>query len=161
MADLPVVEQPAHRSGALLDYLARRMRSAGQAVIEPLGLRSRHLIALTVLRDHGASSQIHLAQSLDVDRTNLVGLLNDLESAGLIERRRSTEDRRRHDVELTTVGRERLAVAEMRLGAVEDVVLAALTWEERETLHALLAQAASGLIDSSAECPTALPADGC
>ena len=160
MTDLPVVEQPVHRSGALLDYLARRMRSAGQAVIEPLGLRSRHLIALTVLRDHGASSQIHLAESLDVDRTNLVGLLNDLESAGLVERRRSTEDRRRHDVELTTVGRERLAQAEMRLGAVEDVVLAGLDRGQRETLHALLAQAAGDLIDGG-QCLGDPPADGC
>ncbi|HEY3774774.1 MAG TPA: MarR family winged helix-turn-helix transcriptional regulator [Solirubrobacteraceae bacterium] len=145
MTELPVVEQPPQHSGALLDYLARRMRSAGVDVLEPLGLRPRHLITLTVLRDHGASSQSHLAEVLDIDRTNLVGLLNELEDARLVERRRSTRDRRRHDVMLTEAGRRALAQAEMRLGATEDMVLAALSPQERETLHHLLVRAAEGL----------------
>jgi MarR family transcriptional regulator, lower aerobic nicotinate degradation pathway regulator len=151
MTELPVVEQPPQHSGALLDYLARRMRSAGVEVLEPLGLRPRHLIALTVLRDHGASSQTHLADVLDIDRTNLVGLLNDLEDAGLVERRRSTQDRRRHDVVLTDAGRRRLAQAEMRLSATEDLVLGALSLPERETLHELLARAAEGLAGGNVE----------
>ena len=40
----------------------------------------------------------------------MVGLLNELESSGLVTRRRATEDRRRHIVELTNEGRETLAV---------------------------------------------------
>lgn len=145
MTELPVVDQPARRSGALLDYLARRMRTAGQAVLEPLGLRPRHLLALTVLRDRGASSQQHLAEVLDIDSTNLVGLLNDLESDGLVQRRRSVQDRRRHDVVLTGAGRERLAAAELRLGATEDLVFAALSADEREQLYELLYRAVGGL----------------
>src|ERR1700679_2189960 len=113
MTELPVVDQPPRRSGPRLDCLARRRRTAGQAVLEPLGLRPRHLLALTVLRDHGASGQQHLAEVLDIDRTNLVLLLNELERERLVERRRSEEDRRRHVVELTTTGRELLARAEM------------------------------------------------
>jgi MarR family transcriptional regulator, lower aerobic nicotinate degradation pathway regulator len=151
MTELPVVEQPPQHSAALLDYLARRMRSAGVEVLDPLGLRPRHLIALTVLRDHGASSQVHLAEVLDIDRTNLVGLLNDLEEAGLVERRRSAQDRRRHDVVITVDGRQRLAQAEMRLRAIEDMVLGALTGSERETLHALLSRAAQGLASRCTE----------
>lgn len=42
-----------------------------------------------------------------MDGTNVVGLLNDLEKERLIERRRSTEDRRRHVVELTDAGNAR------------------------------------------------------
>jgi DNA-binding MarR family transcriptional regulator len=45
---------------------------------------------------------------LRIERTNLVGLLNELEAAHLIERRRSGEDRRRHIVALTAVGARRL-----------------------------------------------------
>ena len=159
MTELPVVEQPAHHCGALLDYLARRMRSAGLEVLKPLGLRSRHLLALTVLRDHGASSQIHLAEILDIDRTNLVGLLNELEQAGLVQRHRSAQDRRRHDVVLTDPGRERLAQAEIRLGVTEDVVLAALSRPERETLYGLLARATEGLAGPSPAGPCAEPTD--
>ena len=96
---------------------------------------------MTVLRDHGESSQADLAGTLQLDRTNLVGLLNELETEGLIERRRSPEDRRRHTVVLTDEGRERLARAEFTLAAAEDLVLGALTAKQRDTLYELLHKA--------------------
>jgi DNA-binding MarR family transcriptional regulator len=144
MAQLHVVNQPAHRSGALLDHLARRMRLRAEAVLAPLGLRPRHLVALTVLRDRGGSTQQALAATLEVDGTNIVGLLNDLEAEKLIERRRSPEDRRRHVVELTDAGAKQLAKVECALAAVEEEVLGALDESQRETLYSLLQQAASG-----------------
>lgn len=144
MARLPVVNQPAHHPGALLDHLARRMRLRAEAVLAPLGLRPRHLVALTVLRDRGGSTQQALAATLEMDGTNIVGLLNELEAEKLIERRRSPEDRRRHLVELTDVGADRLATAECALSAVEDEVLGALNDSQRETLYNLLQQAAAG-----------------
>ena len=129
------------RSGALLDLLSRRMRAAGETALQAAGLRPRHLLAMTVLRDRGESSQADLAGTLQLDRTNVVGLLNELEREGLIERRRSPEDRRRHTVRLTEEGRERLARAEFTLAAAEDLVLAGLTAKQRDTLHELLAKA--------------------
>jgi DNA-binding MarR family transcriptional regulator len=129
------------RSGALLDLLSRRMRAVGESALQSQGLRPRHLLTMTVLRDRGESSQADLAGTLQLDRTNLVGLLNELENDGLIERRRSPEDRRRHTVVLTDEGRERLARAEFALAAAEDIVLANLTAKQRDTLYELLAKA--------------------
>lgn len=82
---------------------------------------------LTLLDLVGEQSQSDLAQALRVDRTNLVGLLNDLETADLIERRRSQHDRRRHTVSLTPAGTRRLADVRNALGAAEQRVLSALT----------------------------------
>lgn len=144
MTSLPVINQPLHRSGALLDHLARRMRMRGESVLTPLGLRPRHLVTLTVLRDRGGSSQQALAATLEMDGTNIVGLLNDLEAEKLIERRRSPEDRRRHVVELTDAGAQILAKAEFALAAAEDEVLGALSDEQRETLYHLLQLASTG-----------------
>lgn len=141
ITSLPVINQPTHRSAALLDHLARRMRLRSELALAPLGLRPRHLVALTMLRDHAGSTQQALSATLQIDRTNLVGLLNELEAQKLIERRRSTEDRRRHIVELTKVGESVLAKAEFALAAVEDDVLGALDDEQRETLYRLLHQA--------------------
>ncbi|HET6289277.1 MAG TPA: MarR family winged helix-turn-helix transcriptional regulator [Amycolatopsis sp.] len=143
MPELPVVNQPPHRCGALLDHVTRRIRLRSESVLAPLGLRPRHLVALTVLRDLRGCSQQDLAKTLEMDGTNVVGLLNDLESANLIERRRSPEDRRRHIVELTDVGAKQLAKAEFALAAVEDEVLGALDTDQRETLYTLLYQATS------------------
>lgn len=153
MVSVPVVSAPTHRSGALLDHLARRMRVRSEAVLAPLGLRPRHLVALTVLRSRGDCTQQGLAATLEMDGTNIVGLLNELEAESLIERRRSPEDRRRHLVELTDAGAKQLAKAEVTLAAIEDEVLGALDESQRATLYTLLLQAARG---EETSCPTDL-----
>jgi DNA-binding MarR family transcriptional regulator len=156
IASLPVIQpKPQHRSAALLDHLARRMRLRAESALAPLGLRPRHLVALTVLRDGGRSTQQALSTTLQIDSTNLVGLLNELEADKLIERRRSSEDRRRHTVELTTAGAKRLTEAEFALAAVEDEVLGRLDDDQRETLYRLLQQATSADV---IECPSAADA---
>lgn len=119
------------------------MRLHAESVLAPLGLRPRHLVALTVLRDRSGSTQQALSSTLMMDRANVVGLLNDLEADGLIERRRSPEDRRRHTVELTEAGAHRLAKAEFALAGVEDEVFGALDAAQRDTLYELLRLAAS------------------
>lgn len=149
VASLPAADQSAHRSGALLEHLARRIRLRAESVLAPLGLRPRHLVALTVLRDRGGCSQQALAGRLEMDGTNVVGLLNELEADRLIERRRSPEDRRRHVVELTDAGLRRLEQAECALAVAEDEVLGALDATQRETLYHLLQQAATGDVLSS------------
>jgi DNA-binding MarR family transcriptional regulator len=156
---LPVLNQPPRRSGALLDQLARRMRMRAESVLGPLGLRPRHLVALTVLRDRCGSTQQALSSTLMMDRANVVGLLNDLEADGLIERLRSPEDRRRHLVQLTDSGARCLARAEFALAGAEDEVLAALDASQRDTLYELLQLAASGCPlppDDPAECAAAV-----
>jgi DNA-binding MarR family transcriptional regulator len=140
----------------LLDHLARRMRQGTELALAPLGMRPRHLLALTVLRERGGSTQQALSATLQIDRTNLVGLLNELEAENLIERRRSSEDRRRHIVELTSAGIDLLAKAEFLLAAVEDEVLSALDDEQRETLYSLLHEATSEHVVDCAEA-----VDGC
>src|SRR3954447_23273860 len=79
VASLPIVNQPAPRSAALLDHIARRLRLRAESVLAPLGLRPRHLVALTMLRERGACAQQALATMLEMDGTNVVGLLNELE----------------------------------------------------------------------------------
>jgi DNA-binding MarR family transcriptional regulator len=151
MSSRSVVNQPVHRSGALLDHLARRMRLRAEAVLAPVGLRPRHLVALTVLRARGGCPQQALAAMLEMDGTNVVGLLNELEAEKLIERRRSPEDRRRHVVVLTDAGAKQLAKVEVALAAVEEEVLGALDESQRETLYNLLLQAARGTVPSCTE----------
>jgi DNA-binding MarR family transcriptional regulator len=147
MTGLPVVNQSEHHHpSALIDHLARRMRLRAQAELAPLGLRPRHLVALTLLRARGGCTQQALATTLEMDGTNIVGLLNELEAANLIQRRRSPQDRRRHLVELTDIGAKQLERAECALSAVEEEVLGALDETERETLYNLLEKAAAGTV---------------
>jgi DNA-binding MarR family transcriptional regulator len=150
VASPPDTAAATHQSLALLDHLSRVARREADAARDPDGLRPRHLVGLTLLRDHGAATQQALAEALRLDPSNLVGLLNDLESRGLVTRRRDPDDRRRHIVELAPEGLTTLQAAERRLAAVEDRVLGALSAEERCTLHALLIRAAGGQLPAGA-----------
>jgi DNA-binding MarR family transcriptional regulator len=153
--DMSAVAPPERLSYPLIQHLSRRLRSDGDAeLFKTFGLRDRHLIALTLLREFGDQSQADLAATLRVDPTSLVGLLNELEAAGLVERRRSPQDRRRHTVALTSAGMGRLAEIERALAASEQRVLSGLDPTEQATLHALLQKATGSTTSWSDASPT-------
>lgn len=139
------------------------MQTDAEAEIASSGLRARHVIALTLLRDHGEQNQSDLAETLGLDPTNVVALLNELEADALIERRRSPADRRRHTVTLTPAGLHRLTEVEHLLAGVERRVLSSLTEDEQATFYKLLARATtsptcSEAIETSRMCMEAEPA---
>jgi len=131
---------PDYLVGVMMDYLLRRMRAEADRDLLPHGMKSRHAIALTLLRDFGEQSQSDLTQALGIDATGVVALLNGLEDEGLIERRRSLEDRRRHNVSITKAGLYRLAEIERVAGDLEQRILG-LKPKELAALHTLLAKA--------------------
>lgn len=68
----------------------------------------------------------------------MVMMIDDLEKAGLVERRRNPSDRRSHSIYLTEKGRDLLPELN-RLGlAVEKKFLEVLSHQERKTLAQLL-----------------------
>src|SRR6201987_5931454 len=93
----------AAQSLALLSHLARVGQREAETVL-PSGLRTAHLMLLTLLRDHGAATQTGLAEALRLDPSNLVGLLNDLERRGMVIRQHHPDDRRRHIVSIADDG---------------------------------------------------------
>src|SRR5690348_14586654 len=118
------------------------MQTEAEAELDGLGLRARHVIALTLLRDLGEQNQSDLAATLGLDPTNVVALLNELEADDLVQRRRSPQDRRRHTVSLTDTGLARLTEVENLLTCVERRVLEPLTPAEQQTLYRLLSRVA-------------------
>jgi DNA-binding MarR family transcriptional regulator len=115
-----------------------------RATEEVLGMNLKRYLTLSNLQGPGALPQQELCGLMHLDPNNCVLLLNDLETAGLIQRVRDQADRRRHIVEITPAGRKAVARAEQALGAVEEEVLGPLNAEERETLRSLLARALAG-----------------
>ncbi len=75
----------------------------GESKIRP-GLFSLLILA----RSNPGIAQIELGTHLGVDKASIVALLDRLERAGLIERRRSTRDRRRQGIFLTDAGSSEL-----------------------------------------------------
>jgi DNA-binding MarR family transcriptional regulator len=114
------------------------MRRQVEAAAAPLGLRARELLALQHLRDRGPAAQQALVELIGVDATNLVAILNSLEDAELIKRRRDRSDRRRAIIELSAEGEQVLAELDYSLQRLDDTLLVGLTAPEREQLKALL-----------------------
>jgi DNA-binding MarR family transcriptional regulator len=119
------------------------VKAAGAAFADlPGGPRGYQVLAAAAR--HDLDSQLALAQHLGVDRTVMTYLLDDLEGAGLIERRPDPADRRARRIVATTPGRELLRDLDRRLSEAEQQVLAGLKNEaDRRTFRALLQQLAS------------------
>jgi MarR family transcriptional regulator, lower aerobic nicotinate degradation pathway regulator len=128
----------------LIARLARVLRQRFEQVLTPLGLRQRHVVALSYLREHGPTAQQQLAERLRMDASSLVCLLNELEEDDLVIRHRDRSDRRRAIVELSSRGERALAGVDQAVQVVEDEMLASFAPAEREALHALLARLGAG-----------------
>lgn len=100
------------RLGYLLKHAQQRLARASAEALAPFGIDGHELAVLAVLAAEYPLSQVEVAGRLGVDRTTMVALVDGLEDQGLVERRRSPQDRRKNIVELTPEGRDCLDLAE-------------------------------------------------
>src|SRR2546423_13406511 len=87
-------------TGFLLKRLGWAIKDRTFAAFEEAGESPYHYGVLAVLEESARETQATIADALGYDRSWLVGLLDELEEAGLIERRRGPADRRPHPVSL-------------------------------------------------------------
>jgi DNA-binding MarR family transcriptional regulator len=127
-----------HWPGYLLTFIAEHAAERFEAAVAEYGIRSKHAQVLVVVDAEGPMSQRALGRRLRIDKSPMVGLLDDLEQLGLAVRRRSDEDRRVQAIHLTPKGRAVLdrvwEIADAENARTFDV----LDDAEREQLHALL-----------------------
>jgi MarR family transcriptional regulator, lower aerobic nicotinate degradation pathway regulator len=126
------------RPGFLLARLGFEIKARSIAEFAEEGFTPYDFSVLAVLEEGARETQATIADTLRLDRSQLVGLLDSLERRELIERRRDQQDRRRQAVSLTAAGRK----AHVRLRAIIDRIegefLAPLSSQEREQLQDLL-----------------------
>jgi DNA-binding MarR family transcriptional regulator len=139
---------------ALGTVMRNYLRAVGEVVADvPGGPRGYQVLA--ACGREGPRTQLALARQLGVDRTVMTYLLDDLQSAGLVERRPDPADRRARRVVLTETGGARLCDLERRLRDAEQHVLAPLMPEEQDVLRALLRRVAEVDPDTASACEVA------
>src|SRR6187397_3375771 len=95
-------------SAFLIKRLGMMIKESSLAALEPTGLTPQHHAVLSLLDEGTRETQGEIADTLGYDRSHLVGLLDELEDKGFVERKRDTADRRRQLVSLTAAGKEML-----------------------------------------------------
>ena len=126
----------------LLKRLGMAVKERALAAFESTGLNPQHHAVLSLLDEGARETQATIADALGYDRGHLVGLLDELEGKGFVERRRDPGDRRRHLVSLTPTGADALRELRSIAKSVEKEFLSPLAPDERRTLHALLLELA-------------------
>jgi DNA-binding MarR family transcriptional regulator len=131
-------EELVAQSLFLLKRLGIAAKEQSLDAYEQAGLHPYHYAILAALDAGTHETQGAIADALGYDKGQLVGLLDELEEAGLVERRRDQADRRRHVVEMTPAGKKQLERLRRLAAQLEDDFFSALSADERAQLHALL-----------------------
>ncbi len=136
-ADRPP-EPLADYPGYLMNWVANRSRRSFVEALAPLGLRPQQYGLLAIAASHPGVAQQRLAELAQIDPSSMVALLDELEAAGLAERRPYDEDRRKRAIHLTAHGERTLAQAREVAKQVGGDLLAPLTVAERAEFTRLL-----------------------
>ncbi|MFI6488469.1 MarR family winged helix-turn-helix transcriptional regulator [Streptomyces sp. NPDC050564] len=127
---------------ALPSWLLGRAAARGRALVaEALaaeGVKMWHHVVLSAVSDLGPVAQAELGRSIQLDPKDLVGILNDLQSAGLVVREPDPKDRRKNAVSLTEEGARLLERCETAARRANDTLLAPLSAAERDQFMGLL-----------------------
>jgi MarR family transcriptional regulator, lower aerobic nicotinate degradation pathway regulator len=134
----PPPEPLASAPGFLLSWNGQRMAATFAAALEPLGLRPPHFGVMTLIHTHPGSTQQELVTESLIDPSSMVAIIDELETAGLAERRPHATDRRKHSVHLTKKGKSKLDRARKAATKAFEEVFGPLDEDERETLRKLL-----------------------
>lgn len=141
MTDLPQrPDRVRHRPSYLLNQAAS---AAARLVTDRLagtGTRRPHYALLAALKEFGPASQASLGRRLGIDRSDIVGIVNDLEDRDLVRRTSDPADRRRNSVSITSAGSAFLQELDDVMDGVQATLLEPLDEDEAETLVALLSR---------------------
>ena len=142
MAAHPSAEPPVTEfTGQLFFRLWRASHVRAADALGSVGLTPALFALLNVIGARKGAIQQELGSALGIDRSTMVSLIDQLESAGLATRRPSATDRRAREIGITAKGRRLLERARGLISETEDEVLAGLTTKERGELVGLLRRA--------------------
>lgn len=129
----------------LSDFIGYDMKRALSIVaadfartLDYFDLRAVSFSALAIIVGEPGLTQTQLAEVLQVERSNLVMIIDDLAGRNLIIRAPVAQDRRRYALMPTTAGKELAVMAQSSAADHERRIFACLTASERNELQRIL-----------------------
>jgi MarR family transcriptional regulator for hemolysin len=114
------------RLATRMSSVSRAWRTLADQTLASIGMSNSGAWCLVYLDRLGPARQTDLAREIEITAASLVRTLNQLESAGLIERQPDPADKRANRLMLTARGRRIAGQAETQLSALRRDLLAEL-----------------------------------
>jgi DNA-binding MarR family transcriptional regulator len=134
--------------GWVVGQIQQGYLGAAAAAVDSVPGGPRGLYVLGAALSDRAPNQIEIARRFGIDRTVMVHLIDQMEKAGLVERRPDPADRRARRIVGTRRGRAAYDEAQARLRLVEDHVLAPLSADERSAFAGMARRVVEHLISA-------------
>lgn len=129
-----------------IEFLLARARNMGiihaNESLVSLGLKARSYVVLALAVSGLEPTQRELADFINLDASQIVAIVDDLERLGLVERQPAPNDRRTNVIIATDAGRAKYSEARKVTTKAERESLGALSDAEQETLRDLLTRIA-------------------
>jgi MarR family transcriptional regulator, transcriptional regulator for hemolysin len=135
----------------LLSRASHNLTTEMTAALEDVGISPRAQAVLTTAMT-GEHTQTEIARIVGLDKTTMVVTVDELEAAGLAERRPSSTDRRARVIAVTEAGKQSVKQADKVLDRVRDDVLSTLEPDQRTAFLTALSQLACGRLAEPVPC---------
>jgi MarR family transcriptional regulator for hemolysin len=153
---VPGVPAPEGNLGWLLSVTSHALATEMHAALESLNVTPRaHCVLSTAVQ--GEFTQTELAHAVGLDKTTMVTTVDELEKAGLAERRPSARDRRARVIAVTDAGRRMVDEGEKVVAETQDEILSSLPEEQRDALMNALSSLIHQRLATPPHCGTAAP----
>jgi DNA-binding MarR family transcriptional regulator len=138
----PVQDASDEAMRGFIGYSLKRaylvIHHAATGALEEFGLKVRSFSALSLIVTNPGVTPSRLAEMLRIERSNVVLLIDELETRELISRTRDGSDRRRYALNPTLRGQHLQEKAARAVGNAENRLASRLTAAEQTQLAALL-----------------------
>ena len=135
----------------LLSRASHALTTELTAALEGLGISPRaHSVLVTAMT--GEHTQSEIARMVGLDKTTMVVTVDELEAAGLAERRPSSSDRRARVIAVTEAGERMAREANKVLDRVREDVLSTLPAGDRDVFLRALGTLACGRLAEPVPC---------
>src|SRR4051812_6133099 len=135
----------------LLSTASHSLTTEMTRAMEGLGVSPRGFSVLTTALS-GAYTQTELARMVGLDKTTMVVTLDELEAAGLAERRPSATDRRARVIAVTQAGQRKVDEADEIAERIRADVLSVLPADERKVFLDALTRLVADRLSEPAAC---------
>ena len=130
--------EPIQWTSYLIATLGAYAQNRFTGLLAPLGIRPPHYGVLRWIGAHPGATQQEIAGLMRLHRNVMVGIVDDLEAAGLVTRDRHPADRRAHALHLTVTAADLLREADAIADRLDAELLGPLAPDERVAFTAAL-----------------------